>query len=315
MQYPLSLPGFENRRLLVETGGFWSGAKIMIDGEPAPKGPKRGQFLLRRNDGTEIIAQLRVHNFLDPVPQVVIGGENIQIAEPLKWYQWVWGGFPFALAIIGGALGGLVGGIALVINGRIFRSDIKNPTKYLLTGIISTITVIAFFILAVLLNLTIRGFTPKVAQEFKSQEGGFSIMTPYALKETTQTVDTQIGKIEIHFFSADQSGKSFVVVYSDYPSEVVKASDPEQILDGSRDGAIDNVKGELISETRISLHEYPGRDLTISVQDKNGQALFMRGRIFLVENRLYQIMAIVTKGNENNSEINDFLQSFKLLSK
>jgi hypothetical protein len=315
MQYPLSLPGFENRGLFVETGGFWSGAKIIIDGEPAPKGPKRGQFLLRRLDGTEIIAQLRVNNFLDPIPQVVIDGENILIAEPLKWYQWVWGGLPFALAIIGGALGGLLGGIALVINGRVFRSDLKNPVKYLLTGIISIATVIAFFVSAVLLNLTIRGFTPEVAQEFKSQEGGFSIMTPYALKETTQTVDTQIGKIEVHFFSADQSGESFVVVYSDYPSEVVKASDPEKMLDGSRDGAIGNVKGELVSETHISLNEYPGRDLTIRAQDENGQDLFMRGRIFLVENRLYQIMVIVTKGNESNSEINDFLQSFKLLSK
>ena len=315
MQYPLSVPGFENRGLIVEAGGFWSGAKIMIDGEAAPKGSKRGQFLLRRLDGTEVVAQLRFNNFSDPIPQVVIDGESFLVAEPLRWYQWIWGGLPFTLLIIGGALGGLLGGFALVVNARIFRSNFKNPIKYLITGIVSLATIVVFFISATLLNLSIRGFAPNVAQEFQSRDGGFSIMTPYTLKETTQFMDTQIGKIEVHFFIADQGEKSFLVVYSDYPSEVIKTSDPEKMLDGSRDGAINNVKGELVSEEHISLNNYPGRDFTIGAQTENGQDLFMRGRIFLVENRLYQIMVMATKGNENNKEIDDFLESFALLSK
>lgn len=41
MQHPLAVPGFGDHQLVVDTGGFWSGAKLLIDGEPAPKGPKR----------------------------------------------------------------------------------------------------------------------------------------------------------------------------------------------------------------------------------------------------------------------------------
>jgi hypothetical protein len=315
MRYTLSIPGFENRELMLETGGFWSGPKLMIDGAPAPKGPKRGQFSLRRNDGTEAIAQLRVKFFLDPLPQVELDGQSFLAAEPLKWYEWLWAGLPFAMIIIGGALGGGIGGLMMAINGRVFRSNLKTPAKYLLTGSISAGAFIAYFLLALLLNFTIHGLTPKVAQEFRSETGGFSIMTPYILKETTQSLDTQAGKIEVHSFIAGQAGDSYLVGYSDYPAVAVQASDPQKILDGSRDGAVANVKGELVSEIPITLSEYPGRDLTITVKAANGQELFLRGRIYLVGNRLYQIIAVVTKSEEKSVEMNNFLQSFKLLGK
>lgn len=315
MQYPLTVPGFENRQLILETAGVWSGAKLLLDGEPASKGPKRGQFLLRRLDGTEVVAHVRVTNFLDPIPQVVIDGKSFLATQPLKWYQWAWGGLPFLLLIIGGALGGLFGGIALVVNGRVFRSNLNGLAKYLLSGLVSALAVGAFFVVAVLFNLTLLNFAPKIAREFKSEAGGFSVITPYTLKETVQSVDTQAGAIDIHIFSADRNDTSLLVGYSDYPVEIVKASDPEKMLDGSRDGAVTNVKGELVAEVKTSLNNFPGRELTISAKAENGQEMILRGRIFLVDNRLYQVMAITSKGKGNSAEIGDFLASFKLLGK
>lgn len=315
MQYPFTVPGFENRQLCVETGGFWSGAKLLIDGEPAPKGPKRGQFSLRRLDGTEVIAQLRITNYLDPIPQVIIEGHSFSAVEPLKWYQWVWGGLPFALVIIGGALGGLFGGIALVINGRMFRSNRNGWAKYLLSGAISLGAVIAYFVSAFLFNQTVLNFVPKVAREFRSETGNFSVQTPYTLKETTQSIETQVGPIDIHIFSGEQGNEVVLVGYSDYPMEIIQASSAEQILDGSRDGAVENVKGELISETQITLDGYPGREVIIQASAENKQEIIMHGRIFLVEQRLYQIMAVVPKGKETAQHLDSFLQSFKLLGK
>jgi hypothetical protein len=156
MHYPVPAEGFEGRRLVVETAGFFSGPRLLLDGQPAPKGPKRGQLLLRRNDGVDVVAQLR-SVFLDPVPQVVVGGQTIKLAEALPWYVWVWCALPVTLLFIGGALGGALGAAAMAINGRVFRSDAHAALKFAVTGAISFVTTLVFFVLAIALNVALRG--------------------------------------------------------------------------------------------------------------------------------------------------------------
>jgi hypothetical protein len=155
MQYLVQADGFEGRQLVVESAGWFAGAKLMLDGQPAPKGPKRGQLLLRRNDGVDVVAQLR-NIFVDPIPQVVIDGKTIKLAEPLPWYAWVWSALPLMLLFLGGALGGLLGAVAMTINGRVFRADMNGPLKFIATGAISLVAAIAYFALAVALTLALR---------------------------------------------------------------------------------------------------------------------------------------------------------------
>lgn len=157
MEYPVRIAGFEGRQIVVKSGGLFSGAKLLVDGQPAPKGEKRGELLLRRNDGTDVPAQLRMTNFLDPVPVVVINGEQIHVVEPLKWYEWVWAGSPILLVFAGGLLGGLTGGVAAVVNGRILRSQTNTALKYAITGLISFSAVITYLVLAVVFGLLTRG--------------------------------------------------------------------------------------------------------------------------------------------------------------
>jgi len=102
------------------------------------------------------------------------------------------------------------------------------------------------------------------------------------------------------------------VGYSDYPEEMVKESDPEKILDGSRDGAVRNANGKLVLENKISLDGNPGRELVIDAKGKGGQDATMKARVFLVKNRLYQVMVVAPKGQVSGAEIDDFLKSFKL---
>lgn len=155
--------------------------------------------------------------------------------------------------------------------------------------------------------------TTEPPQEFKSETGRFSIMAPYALEETTQSVDTEAGTIEIHMFVADRGQESWLVGYSDYPEEIVQAADPQLILEGAGNGAAANVDGELVSIAQTSLNDYPGRKVTISAQAQNGQDMVVQGHMFLVGNRLYQILVVVPKGQESRQEIADFLQSFQLI--
>lgn len=151
MQHSIHAEGFEGRQLIVESSGWLSGPRLMLDGQPAPKGPKRGQLLLRRNDGANAVAQLR-GVFIDPIPRLTIDGTSINIAEPLPWYVWIWSGLPLILLVFGGALGGGLGAAAMTINGRVFRADMPTALKFAITGAISLIGFFGFLALAIILD-------------------------------------------------------------------------------------------------------------------------------------------------------------------
>jgi hypothetical protein len=38
-----------------------------------------------------------VYNFLDPIPKLKIGAGTFTLADPLKWYEYVWIGVPMFL--------------------------------------------------------------------------------------------------------------------------------------------------------------------------------------------------------------------------
>jgi hypothetical protein len=150
-------------------------------------------------------------------------------------------------------------------------------------------------------------------QELKSDSGKFSITAPGELKEELQSVDTDVGKIDIHMYTLEKSGRAYVVGYSDYPQEMINQTDPQKLLDGGRDGAMKNVSGKLIKEKKITLKENPGRELVLDGTSASGQEATIMARLFLVGNRLYQVMVVTPKGADSSSETSDFLGSFKLL--
>jgi hypothetical protein len=84
--------------------------------------------------------------FLDPIPNLIVGGETIQIMPPLAWYQYIWMSIPMILLFLGGAIGGLCGGLAAGFSSRIFRSDRSQGMKYALTGLISIGAFVAYFV-------------------------------------------------------------------------------------------------------------------------------------------------------------------------
>jgi hypothetical protein len=171
-------------------------------------------------------------------------------------------------------------------------------------------------VMALLLAMGVMGCSPAPkSQEFKSEAGKFSVMTPVALKEQTQTMDMKVGKIVSHMFLGNFGGIGYGVGYSDYPEEAVRKSDPEKILDGARNGAVSNVNGKLVMETKITLEGNPGRELIVDAKSTQGEDLTIKSRLFLVKNRLYVVMAAAKKGKVAFSELDKFLQSFKLIGK
>ena len=147
MKYSVNLEGFEGQKIEVQPAGFFGSAKLFVNDVEARQGAKRGEMILTRNDGKEVVATWR-NNFLD-VPQLMVENKVVHVAKPLAWYEWIWNGWPIILLFGGGALGGLFGALAIVTNLAIFRSQQNTLLKYLITGAISIAAVIAYLIIGI----------------------------------------------------------------------------------------------------------------------------------------------------------------------
>src|SRR5262249_5697914 len=99
--------------------------------------------------------------------------------------------------------------------------------------------------------------------------------------------------------------------YCDFPAEVKKVP-LKQVYDSARDGAIANMEGKLTSEKAIKLGEHTGREIRIDVA--GGKRLF-RARVYLGEQRLYQVVVFGMPEAATSKEADKFLDSFKLAEK
>lgn len=151
MNYTVNVQGFEGQKLEVQSPSFFAGYRLLVNGEPAPKGPKRNQMFLRRNDGKEVLATWKPQVLGFDVPQLVVDGTSISLVPPLKWYEWVWAGLPILLVFAGGALGAVIGFIAFSVNCKIFRAPLGLILKFLFSGAISIVAVVVYALIVLLI--------------------------------------------------------------------------------------------------------------------------------------------------------------------
>ena len=121
MRYPLTVPGMEGHNIQVTTATLLKPPQVLIDDFPAPEGSKKGEFLIYRPDGTTATLLLTGHP-LDIVPQVRVNGRRLELTEPLEWHEWLLIGLPLVLLFLG-VVGGVLGGIAAVVNVYLVRSS------------------------------------------------------------------------------------------------------------------------------------------------------------------------------------------------
>jgi hypothetical protein len=151
MNYPITLEGFEGQALEVRSAGVLKGVTLLINGQPAAKGRKRGEMVLRRNDGREVAAAWKPQLLGLDVPQLSVDGKTFSVTPPLAWYVLVWSALPLLLIILGGAMGALAGMIGFSVNAGIFRSSRSTVTKFALSAVVSLATVLIYLVAVSLL--------------------------------------------------------------------------------------------------------------------------------------------------------------------
>lgn len=169
-----------------------------------------------------------------------------------------------------------------------------------------------WLLIGALMLTACNGGSQPTVEAFASEAGQFSIAAPAPFEETQQSVETPVGPVEIHTFTAEAEDTAYVVAYSDYPPEIVDQTDPQVLLDSSRDGAVNNLGGTLVNEEVIDLEGNPGRSLEISATANQGQMATINSRIYLVDNRLYQVLVVAPEGQSTPEASETFLDSFDL---
>lgn len=147
----------------------------------------------------------------------------------------------------------------------------------------------------------------------------FKVLFPKMPTNTVKKVNTEAGEIEMQVYmynsSKDETDENLIysVIASEYPKEHIeshiKHDNLETFFRNSIDGMVSNVKGKLISESKIILGKFKGREIKIDF--KNGLAI-IKNRMYLVENNVYLIQTITKTEKENNKSIEKFMNSFEL---
>ncbi|MCL5275564.1 MAG: hypothetical protein M1434_12605 [Chloroflexi bacterium] len=173
------------------------------------------------------------------------------------------------------------------------------------TKTISLVLVCAFLLVAC------GGAAPSW-QDFSSDKGKFTVTMPATPKESSQSVDTAAGKIDLYLYTAQVGTSAYLVSFSDYPADMMSQADPAKVLDGAMNGAVTNISGTILSSQDITLSGNPGKDFSAEGKIKNPGDGSVRGRIYLVKNRLYQIIVVGMKDQIPTADADKYLQSFKL---
>ncbi len=162
-------------------------------------------------------------------------------------------------------------------------------------------------------------------RELDSGEGGFAVLMRGAPRYVKQDLNTPAGPMSAYLYSSDRPDAYYAVGYSDYPLSLVLGADPQGLFSGVRDTWVRRINGRLVaSDDTLKLDgRYPGIEFTAfgteptrggkSEDSKSKPAdTFVQARLFLVDQRLYQIVALGHRNEVPQGEVNRFLQSFRL---
>jgi len=146
-------------------------------------------------------------------------------------------------------------------------------------------------------------------QEFSSPEGGFRVLLPGAPTYMKRQVQNPLGPVDVHIFFVQVSkSTAFVASYSDLPPEDAPV---DEQLDAARNGTLSGAGARFVSESKVALDGFPGREVR---GDVRGQASVIC-RIYQVNQRRYINMAVVPVRQDSSPEIAKFLDSLQLLDR
>src|SRR5262245_15985519 len=100
--------------------------------------------------------------------------------------------------------------------------------------------------------------------EFRSNEGGFSVLMPGVPAPNKVTINTALGVKETDMFTLNEGQfNEYIVAYSKYSETDHKRRSTDKLFDAIRDALLSPQQGKLLSETAINLDGHNGREIAV----------------------------------------------------
>ncbi len=151
---------------------------------------------------------------------------------------------------------------------------------------------------------------------FTAPDGRFTVLMPGIPKMVTQTQKTYMGKIDLQVFVAQPPKQqvAYVVTYNDFPYSYGQIANSQEVLKNAQYMALKTTQSRLISQRNIrSSNNHPGREIVYI----NSGGKITKDRMYFADGRLYQVMVIITKKQEQtlSHTITGYLNSFNVVLK
>ena len=147
---------------------------------------------------------------------------------------------------------------------------------------------------------------PPVWKSYSYPVDGFSASYPSVPDLQKKSVPTDAGAFELRSYIGVDGDVAMFVGICDYGSKT-NGQDPDVLLQGAKNGALQNAGAHLLSETKTPFGIYHG----LTFEAESDQAHFS-ARIYMVGNTLYQTLVVSPLGKPY-ADTARFLDSFQLI--
>lgn len=148
-------------------------------------------------------------------------------------------------------------------------------------------------------------------KEYSYKDSCFAVPLPGDPEVSASDKDTAAGKITIHTYIYVSGNALLAVGVNEFPADLVAKSNASDVLNNAVEGALESVKGKLVSKKEIQLdNKYPGIEFQLTGDIAKGTY-----RVYLVGARMYQVFSLGANGAEPLPIAGKFFDSFRILAK
>jgi hypothetical protein len=139
---------------------------------------------------------------------------------------------------------------------------------------------------------------------YYSADGGYSVLLPKKLQVTWRI-------FTVHIVSREHRGVSYTVTYFDPPARTLAPGVVEATIKRDRDMSVQNIKGSLQSEEKISIRK-DGKDWPGLASVMEDSVNVYTSRLYAVEGRIYSLQIKYAKSRNWSADNWKFFDSFKI---
>jgi len=154
-------------------------------------------------------------------------------------------------------------------------------------------------------------------EPYTDEAGNYQVMVVGRTKSSQQKLASPAGELTVFAMeSSDGNKTSRSVTYTDYPAQIIQSRRPEAMLEGLERAMTPGGQWSIESQRSIVLDGHPGREIHFSASAPgNPEKGAGAARIYLVGNRLYQVIIVGPASKVTAGELGDYVNSFELLRK